>query len=222
MPQIRLLIFICCALFSEGYCQTTRLSDSAKVKADLNSKIQQWVERSNKKLGNPPVKSAFGVQFNCESAGSIGVTTPHGYPIKTNGFAMGVLIVDDNPIRGTREQWLKDNMLHWQKGKTRRHFTGILLHEPFPEPSSSFLVRLTGNIGEGLTADTGNLIADLIEDLGSSLGAKDRWASPFMDSLRNPKLLAEQPGAGQPATKPADKPLVNDQPSTPTSKDAPR
>ena len=32
----------------------------------------------------------------------------------------------------------------------------------------------------------------------------------------------EQAGADQPATKPADKPPVQDQPSTPTSKDAPR
>ena len=32
----------------------------------------------------------------------------------------------------------------------------------------------------------------------------------------------EQPGAAQPATKPADKPSAKDQPSTPTSKDAPR
>jgi len=33
---------------------------------------------------------------------------------------------------------------------------------------------------------------------------------------------AEQAGADQPATKPADKPQVKDQPSTPTSKDLPR
>ena len=33
---------------------------------------------------------------------------------------------------------------------------------------------------------------------------------------------AEQPGAAQPATQPADKPPVKDQPPTPTSKDAPR
>lgn len=33
---------------------------------------------------------------------------------------------------------------------------------------------------------------------------------------------AEQPGAGQPATKPADKPTVKDQPSPPTSKVVPR
>jgi hypothetical protein len=37
-----------------------------------------------------------------------------------------------------------------------------------------------------------------------------------------PKSGAEQPGAGQPATKPADKVSPKDQPSTPTSKDAPR
>jgi hypothetical protein len=35
-------------------------------------------------------------------------------------------------------------------------------------------------------------------------------------------LYGEQAGADQPATKPADKPPVKDQPSTPTSKDAPR
>jgi len=40
-----------------------------------------------------------------------------------------------------------------------------------------------------------------------------------------PALLTseiEQAGADQPATKPADKPPVKDQPSTPTSKDGPR
>jgi hypothetical protein len=36
------------------------------------------------------------------------------------------------------------------------------------------------------------------------------------------KQRAEQAGADQPATKPADKPPVKDQPSTPTSKDVPR
>jgi hypothetical protein len=42
---------------------------------------------------------------------------------------------------------------------------------------------------------------------------------------RRPNLESkdvEQAGADQPATKPADKPPVKDQPSTPTSKDAPR
>ncbi|MEI7912925.1 MAG: hypothetical protein WCK77_25160 [Verrucomicrobiota bacterium] len=34
--------------------------------------------------------------------------------------------------------------------------------------------------------------------------------------------IGEQAGSDQPATKPADKPSVKDQPSTPTSKDAPR
>jgi hypothetical protein len=33
---------------------------------------------------------------------------------------------------------------------------------------------------------------------------------------------AEQAGANQPVTKPADKPAVKDQPSTPTSKEDPR
>ena len=33
---------------------------------------------------------------------------------------------------------------------------------------------------------------------------------------------AEPPGPAQPATQPADKPPVKDQPPTPTSKDAPR
>jgi len=36
------------------------------------------------------------------------------------------------------------------------------------------------------------------------------------------KAPASRPGAGQPAAKPADKPSVKDQPSTPTSKDGPR
>ena len=40
--------------------------------------------------------------------------------------------------------------------------------------------------------------------------------------IADEKRQAEQAGAGQPATKPADKPPVKDQPSTPTSKDLPR
>ena len=36
------------------------------------------------------------------------------------------------------------------------------------------------------------------------------------------KRRAQQAGTGQPATKPADKPSVKGQPSTPTSKDGPR
>jgi hypothetical protein len=35
-------------------------------------------------------------------------------------------------------------------------------------------------------------------------------------------LRVEQPGPAQPATQPADKTPVKDQPPTPTSKDAPR
>ena len=37
-----------------------------------------------------------------------------------------------------------------------------------------------------------------------------------------PEINSEQAGADKPATKPADKPPVKDQPSTPTSKDGPR
>ena len=42
------------------------------------------------------------------------------------------------------------------------------------------------------------------------------------ESKRSTKQEAEQAGADQPATKPADKAPVKDQPSTPTSKDGPR
>jgi len=40
--------------------------------------------------------------------------------------------------------------------------------------------------------------------------------------MKRGKPKAEQPGPAQPATKPADKPPVKNQPPTPTSKDAPR
>jgi hypothetical protein len=36
------------------------------------------------------------------------------------------------------------------------------------------------------------------------------------------KVMQAEPGAGQPATQPADKNPAKDPPSTPTSKDAPR
>jgi hypothetical protein len=45
---------------------------------------------------------------------------------------------------------------------------------------------------------------------------------PEVMKAASEKRKAEQSGADQPATKPADKPTVNDQPSTPTSKDSPR
>jgi len=126
--------------------------------------------------------------------------TPQGYftgmkrPVKTpkdNGFCMSVFIVDNIPIQGSKEEWLKENMLHWENDKPRHYFTGILLYKPFPEPSSSFRVDFSGFIGNNLTSETGNIMADLIEDLGSSIGAKGRWNSAFMDSLRNPKIRAE-------------------------------
>jgi len=47
--------------------------------------------------------------------------------------------------------------------------------------------------------------------------------NPFGDDKRNESTKSVEPaGAGQPATKPADKPPVKDQPSTPTSKVSPR
>jgi hypothetical protein len=45
---------------------------------------------------------------------------------------------------------------------------------------------------------------------------------PYSYSMNRRYSKAEQPGAGQPATKSADKPPVKDQPSTPTPKDGPQ
>jgi len=57
---------------------------------------------------------------------------------------------------------------------------------------------------------------------GSKVG-KDGFRRMAMGALlRHFPLNAEQPGAAQPATQPADKPTVKNQPPTPTSKDAPR
>ena len=53
------------------------------------------------------------------------------------------------------------------------------------------------------------------QDSTGEQAAPDR---PPPDSKRK----AEQPGAAQPATQPADKLSVKDQPSPPTSKDSPR
>jgi hypothetical protein len=46
--------------------------------------------------------------------------------------------------------------------------------------------------------------------------------SNLVNTLDLARRRAEQPGPAQPATQPADKPPVKDQPPTPTSKDAPR
>ena len=56
-----------------------------------------------------------------------------------------------------------------------------------------------------------------------SLIEKDLETQPSnATTTTKPPKTAEQAGADQPATKPADKPSVKDQPSTPTSKDLPR
>lgn len=63
---------------------------------------------------------------------------------------------------------------------------------------------------------------------GDSPAATERPMRPPDLPYRDPKLSnkkplqAEQPGPDQPATRPADKPPVKDQPSTPTPKDGPR
>jgi hypothetical protein len=49
-----------------------------------------------------------------------------------------------------------------------------------------------------------------------------RLGSPADEAYQRRNQPVEQGGADQPATKPTDKPPVKDQPSTPTSKDAPR
>jgi hypothetical protein len=51
-------------------------------------------------------------------------------------------------------------------------------------------------------------------------GEPDTW--PMLNMPGPWRKSAQQAGADQPATKPADKPPVKDQPSTPTSKDLPR
>jgi hypothetical protein len=55
---------------------------------------------------------------------------------------------------------------------------------------------------------------------GKPFNGDDNWSSRAKTEWM--KWKAEQAGADQPATKPADKSPVKDQPSTPTSKDAPR
>ena len=49
----------------------------------------------------------------------------------------------------------------------------------------------------------------------------DEKVALLTEAIRK-KMIAEQPDPGQPATQPADKVPSNAQPSTPTSKDAPR
>jgi len=56
------------------------------------------------------------------------------------------------------------------------------------------------------------------------INGKEYYVYPSSYSISDAKLIrsAEQPGAGQPATMPADKVPADVQPPTPTSKDAPR
>ena len=54
-----------------------------------------------------------------------------------------------------------------------------------------------------------------------SLEGREQAIKLFSNTVTIPKVV-EQPGAGQPATQPADKGPAEVQPPTPTSKDAPR
>jgi hypothetical protein len=75
---------------------------------------------------------------------------------------------------------------------------------------------LTGTIGE-LQSD-----AKLRETYKEDPTTPDNSVAPDAGRKPNIDTNGEQAGADQPATKPADKPPVQDQPSTPTSKDHPR
>ena len=76
---------------------------------------------------------------------------------------------------------------------------------------------------ENFDADEIHVYLDLTKH-----GPKGHWdylvSPPFQcgGDVSVKRIHAEQPGAAQPATKPAEKEPPKDQPSTPTSKDAPR
>jgi hypothetical protein len=90
------------------------------------------------------------------------------------------------------------------------------------EGSGNLLLRIAG--GQDLMIRVGQriLLSDCtfeIDLLGVSMSHQGLKINPPAGADRKG---AEQPGAGQPATQPADKVPAEVQPSTPTSKDAPR
>lgn len=89
------------------------------------------------------------------------------------------------------------------------------------EPCDTIMIELgDGKIYRRKFGDLPKSFVSTLEDQGEV----NEKAIDLLESFGKIKAAqhAAQPGAGQPAIRPADKPPVKDQPSPPTPKDAPR
>ena len=163
---------------------------------------------------------------------------------KVNGYSVTVSgpSVSKVPTNSTiPESWYKS----WLDAPWRRHPKVIAEFQLNTGESRSFTIqtatkREIGFIVKDYTKADGDKLVylqspDGINRVGALPGASgtftpvDGTISVVVEN-RNPMNTrvvlyhedVEQPGAAQPATQPADKPPVKDQPPTPTSKDAPR
>ncbi len=82
---------------------------------------------------------------------------------------------------------------------------------PPQEDGSKVIINWELNLSDKSTAVHSEMRAFLDD-------GRIKSTTPYTHKIQD----AEQPGPAQPATKPADKPSVKDQPSTPTSKVGPR
>ena len=125
-------------------------------------------------------------------------------------LAMGGCIVDNNSSGGAAYLITRRPSGEWHAKKVFSSWRGV--------------PRILGTSSTGTTnwkVESKSLIVFCLGWYASeSIFGAD--ASGAIHYLGVTPRTSEQAGAGQPATKPADKPPVKDQPSTPTPKDVPR
>ena len=139
----------------------------------------------------------------------VGRSTPPKQSIKIEGYICGVSCGGGNYAKQTFERLNEEipQKLDALLGGYMDSANYLVVVAPFP---LGYTVRMAGPVRSRLwDSAIKNKLAEWIdvriEEIESDIDNK-----------------AEQAGADQPATKPADKPPVKDQPSTPTSKDGPR
>jgi hypothetical protein len=121
-------------------------------------------------------------------------------------------------IRGVRSYQMND-------GLTRGDGTRCMkLRDIFEWELDGFIegCKFAEKVGESIQIELNHVLNEELQKEGVTPDTAFDTAISEIERSRVERLRAEQAGAGQPATKPADKPAVKDQPSTPTSKDGPR
>lgn len=121
-------------------------------------------------------------------------------------------------VRGVRSFQAND-------GLTRGEGTRCMkLRDVFEWELDGFIegCKFAAKVGESIQIELNHVLLEELKKDGNTNDTALDTAIGEIERSRVERLRAEQAGADQPATKPADKPPVKDQPSTPTSKDGPR